>query len=71
MTVEQVTTFFDMGGYGLFVWPSFAISAVVLVALYVRSLYRLKLVERELAVQGGHHRRVGRDTGNFPGKSLT
>ena len=70
--VEQVTTFFDMGGYSLFVWPSFAISALVLIALYFRSQYRLKSVERELnAVQNRHRRRAGRDVREQPGESLT
>ncbi|WP_339716793.1 heme exporter protein CcmD [uncultured Sneathiella sp.] len=48
--MEQVTNFFDMGGYGLFVWPCFVLSAIVLLALYLLSFRKLKAVERELAV---------------------
>jgi heme exporter protein D len=67
-----MTAFFDMGGYALFVWPSFAISAVVLITLYVRSQYRLKSVERELAAaQNDRTRRAGRSAGELPGESLT
>lgn len=34
--------FFDMGGYGAFVWPAFTISAVVLIVMLVVSLRYLK-----------------------------
>tara|TARA_R110000787_G_scaffold67341_3_gene150825 strand:+ start:23610 stop:23819 length:210 start_codon:yes stop_codon:yes gene_type:complete len=47
---EQITTFFDMGGYGAFIWPCFALSAIVLLAVYLMSSRKLKTVERELAV---------------------
>jgi len=43
-------TFFQMGGYALYVWPCFVISAVTLLALYLQSRQRLKTVERELAL---------------------
>ncbi|MCF8467378.1 MAG: heme exporter protein CcmD [Sneathiella sp.] len=67
-----MTAFFDMGGYGLFVWPSFAISAVVLIVLYARSQSRLKSVERELAAaQDGRPRRAGSGAGELSGESLT
>ncbi len=40
--------FLDMGGYGAFVWPSYGISVVILVALFVISLRQLKKVENDL-----------------------
>ncbi|MFC4271991.1 heme exporter protein CcmD [Sneathiella chungangensis] len=57
-----MATFFDMGGYGLFIWPCFVISAIVLLALYFLSRQRLKRVERELSVmesRRGERRREG------------
>ncbi|HEC91170.1 MAG TPA: heme exporter protein CcmD [Alphaproteobacteria bacterium] len=41
--------FFDMGGYGAFVWPSYIITALVLAAVFVFSRRLLKSRERELA----------------------
>jgi len=43
-----VSEFFAMGGYGAFVWSSYAISAVILIALLVTSVRRLNKIEREL-----------------------
>ena len=37
-----------MGGYAAFVWPSFAITVVVLAALFVHSLYFLRAGESAL-----------------------
>ena len=46
---EGVSAFLDMGGYAAFVWPSFAITAVVLVAMLVVSLRGLRSNEAALA----------------------
>ncbi len=45
---ESVSAFLDMGGYAAFVWPSFAITAVVLVGLLVGSLRWLRSNEAAL-----------------------
>ncbi len=50
--MEQLRTFFAMGGYGAFVWPAFGASALVLGWLWVSSLRRLRGLERALAAQG-------------------
>ncbi len=47
--MSSLTSFLEMGGYGGYVWPAFALSAVVLVALLVESLRRLRTGERALA----------------------
>jgi heme exporter protein D len=45
--------FLDMGGYAAFVWPSFGLTAVVLIGLLVLSLRALRAEEAELrALQG-------------------
>jgi heme exporter protein D len=41
--------FFAMGGYGAFVWPSFGVTFVVLVLVWIASDRRLKRNERALA----------------------
>ena len=35
--MDSLPAFFDMGGYGAFVWPSFAITVAVLAGLLVAS----------------------------------
>ena len=41
-------SFLHMGGYGVFVWPSFAVSAAVLVGLLVLSLRARNAVRADL-----------------------
>ncbi|MEE8173097.1 MAG: heme exporter protein CcmD [Alphaproteobacteria bacterium] len=55
-------SFFEMGGYAAYVWPAFGVGAVVLIALLVLSLLRLKSREaalRRLEAAGGGRRRRG------------
>jgi len=45
--------FFSMGGYAAFVWPALGLSALVMAALYIQSLWTLRAREAELeALQG-------------------
>jgi heme exporter protein D len=46
--MDKIGTFFDMGGYAAFVWPSFAISAVALLVLYIWSQSQLKSIEKKV-----------------------
>ncbi|MCG8355878.1 MAG: heme exporter protein CcmD [Kiloniellales bacterium] len=43
--------FLAMGGYGGYVWPAYALSAVVLIGFAVTSLRDLRAAERALAKQ--------------------
>ena len=45
--MDSITQFLHMGGYAIFVWPSFAVAAIVLSALLVWSLRDLRK-ERQL-----------------------
>ena len=58
-------SFFEMGGYAAYVWPAFGIAAVVMIALLVLSLQRLRSREAELrrleAANGGRRLRGGTD----------
>ena len=40
--MTSLSTFFDMGGYGAFVWPSFGLSAVLLIGIFLLSVRTLK-----------------------------
>ncbi len=63
---ESVSAFLDMGGYAAFVWPSFAITAVVLVGMLVASLRWLRSNEAALdALQAerGARRSAGEKAG--------
>ncbi|MHA1597171.1 MAG: heme exporter protein CcmD [Alphaproteobacteria bacterium] len=41
--------FFNMGGYASFIWPSYLVTAVVMVGLLVVSIRKRKSVEAALA----------------------
>ncbi len=47
--MDRVSTFFAMGGYAAYVWPAFAIAAVVMVVLVIATLHTLRRREREIA----------------------
>ncbi|WP_420854568.1 heme exporter protein CcmD [Sneathiella marina] len=44
-----------MGGYAVFIWPSFAISAICLFSLYIWSQSKLKSVEKKLNAAEQQH----------------
>ncbi|MDP6786839.1 MAG: heme exporter protein CcmD [Rhodospirillales bacterium] len=46
--MDSITSFFHMGGYGAYVWPSFVITLVVLGALFAHSLSFLRAGETAL-----------------------
>jgi heme exporter protein D len=47
--MDRIATFFGMGGYAAYVWPAFAITAVVMIGLLIETLRTLHRRERELA----------------------
>ena len=48
-----MSQFFAMGGYAAFVWPAYAVAAVVLIGLLVQTLRSLRAREAEFAALGG------------------
>ena len=40
--------FFDMGGYGVFIWPSYAITFISLIWLLIASHHRAETAARHL-----------------------
>jgi heme exporter protein D len=49
---DTIQSFLAMGGYAQFVWPAYALAALVLIGLLVTSLRQLRKVEAELAALG-------------------
>jgi heme exporter protein D len=49
---DKIQTFLDMGGYAGFVWPAYALAALVLLGLLAVSLRQLRKAESELAALG-------------------
>ncbi len=62
--MSSLESFLEMGGYGGFVWPAFAVTAAVLLALLVDSLRRLRNDQRALARLES---RSGQGRGRHPG----
>ncbi len=57
-----MNTFFDMGGYGSYVWPAWVLAIIVLAALTVVSLRTMRARERELSkLESDSPRRWRRD----------
>ena len=46
--MDSITSFLHMGGYAAFIWPSFAITVVLLVGLFAQSLSFLRAGEQAL-----------------------
>jgi len=47
--------FFDMGGYGGFIWPSYAITFIALIWLFLASWQRAKTAARHLQKTDSHN----------------
>lgn len=48
--MEKLTEVLAMGGYGIYVWPSFTLAAVVMAGLLIGSLRAAKRAGRMLAL---------------------
>ena len=46
--MEQIANFLDMGGYAVFVWSSYGVTALVMVGLTITSLRGLRERQRLL-----------------------
>jgi heme exporter protein CcmD len=52
-----MSEFFDMGGYGAFVWPAYFVSAFVLAALTYSIWRRGRILKKKLDASAGAARR--------------
>lgn len=64
-----MTQFFAMGGYAAFVWPSFIITALVLIVMAFISWRAMKKNEAELKTLQGVVRAKARPTSPVDGSS--
>ena len=46
--MERVGIFLEMGGYAAYVWPALGLTVVILVAMAVASIGRMRAAERAL-----------------------
>jgi len=46
--MSAINEFFDMGGYGAYIWPSYGLTAVVMIVMLVASLRMLRQNEATL-----------------------
>ncbi len=59
--MDSIASFFAMGGYAAYVWPAFAVAAVVMTALVVSTILTLRRREQEIA-------QIEETRGRRPGK---
>lgn len=61
--MEQIESFFAMGGYGAYVWPAYGLTAAVMIAFLVTTLRSLRSRRKSLdtlqANAGQRRRRPG------------
>jgi heme exporter protein D len=48
--MDTLSSYFAMGGYAGYVWPAYALAAVVIAGLLLVSMRELKARERELKI---------------------
>ena len=58
--MDSLSSFLEMGGYAVFIWPSYLITALVLTVLFVTTLRFLRANEAELKDLQGQGRAPGR-----------
>ena len=55
--MSSAAEFFAMGGYALFIWPSYGIAAAVILGLFLWSHFGLRRAEKREAQLGRRERR--------------
>ena len=55
--MDQVESFFHMGGYAAFVWPAYGLAAVVMLGLVTSSMSRLRRNQQRLQEMENHRSR--------------
>lgn len=59
IAMDRIATFLAMGGYAAYVWPAFAVAAIIMAGLVANTLRTLRRRERELAeIEGARGRRA-------------
>ena len=70
--MNTISEFLAMGGYAGFVWPAFAVAAVILIGLLINTLRTLRAREAALlALEAESPGRRGRGAGQKTGQDPT
>jgi heme exporter protein D len=61
----QFAEYFAMGGYGVFIWPSYALAVLLLAVVFVLAARRLQAATRALGLEedDGTESEMGEDAG--------
>lgn len=62
--METIETFFQMGGYGAYVWPAFGVTVVLMGGLFVWSRHALRSDRRTLDLLQQARRDLRRSVGD-------
>jgi heme exporter protein D len=58
MHFEDINSFFDMGGYGLYVWLSFGSAALSLLVLWLTSLFSKRTLLAHVLIEQSRQARI-------------
>ena len=58
MQFDSLSAFFDMGGYGFFVWLSFAVTAIAMLAIWFESRLARKRVVKQIIQEQARKQRI-------------
>lgn len=67
--MDSIRTFFEMGGYGVFVWPAFGVTVVLMAGLFAWSRVSLRADQRTLALLQEARKQRRRSGADDPGPS--
>jgi heme exporter protein D len=65
--MEQIESFFAMGGYGAYVWPAYGLTAVIMITFLITTLRNLRSRQKSLdslEAKAGPRRRRTTPDGN-------
>ena len=57
----NLADYFAMGGYAVFIWPSYGVAVLLLTAIFLLSARRLRAAERSLGTETGLDQSRGTD----------
>jgi heme exporter protein D len=58
MYFDSWSAFWDMGGYGFFVWLSFGVTALAMMLMVVESIYAKRALFVEIALEQSRKQRI-------------
>ena len=58
MQFDSWQAFFDMGGYGFYVWLSFGVSGLAMLAIVIESIWAKKQIKADVLAQQARAERI-------------